>query len=89
MKKIKSYTSIWSVEEVIYEINDLSLTVPITFTQMTWFVDPLFFVMMFANVLSLSFIDGAFLKYVGIPIGFTWFMCKKALKSFGKRIMPT
>lgn len=35
MKKIKSYTSIWSVEKVIYAINDLQLPFPITFTQMT------------------------------------------------------
>lgn len=41
--------------------------------------------MMFINGLPLSFIDGAFLKYVGISTGFTWFMCKKALKSFGKK----
>lgn len=29
MKKIKSYTSIWSVEKVIYAINDLQLPFPV------------------------------------------------------------
>lgn len=28
MKKIKSYTSIWSVEKVIYAINDFQAPVP-------------------------------------------------------------
>ena len=35
MKKIRSYTSIWSVEKVLYSINDFRLPFPITFTQMT------------------------------------------------------
>jgi len=38
MKKIRSYTSIWSVEKVLYSINDFKLPFPITFTQMAWFV---------------------------------------------------
>ncbi|MBM5605845.1 conjugal transfer protein [Listeria seeligeri] len=71
MKKIKSYTSIWSVEKVIYAIN------PITFTQMTWFVLSVLFVMMFSQITPLSFINGAFLKYLGLPVAFTWFMSQK------------
>ena len=77
MKKIRSYTSIWSVEKVIYAINDLQLPFPITFTQMTWFVVSLLIVIVFGNIPPLSFIDGAFLKYLGIPVGVTWFMCQK------------
>ncbi|WP_262386221.1 conjugal transfer protein [Enterococcus faecium] len=46
MKKIRSYTSIWSVEKVLYSINDFRLPFPITFTQMTWFVVSLFAVIM-------------------------------------------
>ncbi|MCB7450001.1 TcpE family conjugal transfer membrane protein, partial [Enterococcus gallinarum] len=38
MKKIKSYTSIWAVEKVIYAINDFQLPFPVTFNQMAWFV---------------------------------------------------
>lgn len=77
MKKIKSYTSIWSVEKVIYAINDLQLPFPVTFTQMTWFVVSLFLVILFGNLPPLSLIDGALLKYVGIPVGLTWFMSQK------------
>lgn len=77
MKKIRSYTSIWSVEKVIYAINDLQLPFPITFTQMTWFVVSLFIVILFGNLPPLSLIDGAFLKYLGIPVGLTWFMSQK------------
>jgi len=77
MKKIRSYTSIWSVEKVIYAINDLQLPFPITFTQMTWFIVSLFAVILFSNIPPLSLIDGALLKYLGIPVGITWFMCQK------------
>ncbi|MGX7420461.1 conjugal transfer protein [Carnobacterium gallinarum] len=77
MKKVKSYTSIWNVEKVIYAINDLTLPFPVTFTQMTWFVLSLFTVMLFSSIPPLSFIEGAFLKYLGIPIFITWFMSQK------------
>lgn len=77
MKKIKSYTGIWSVEKVLYSINDFQLPFPVTFTQMAWFVITLFAVMLFANIPPLSMIEGAFLKYFGIPVGVTWFMSQK------------
>lgn len=77
MKKIKSYTSIWSVEKVIYAINDLQLPFPITFTQMTWFIVSLFLAILFGSLPPLSMIDGALLKYLGIPVALTWFMSQK------------
>ena len=77
MKRIKSYTGLWNVEKVLYSVNDLQLPFPVTFTQMAWFVAMLMVVVMFGNVPPLSLIDGALLKYVGIPLGVTWFMAKK------------
>lgn len=77
MKRIRSYTSIWSVEKVLYAINDLQLPFPITFTQMTWFVVSLLAVILFGNIPPLSFIDGALLKYVGLPATLAWFMSQK------------
>ena len=84
MKKIRSYTSIWSVEKVLYSINDFRLPFPITFTQMTWFVVSLFAVMIL-QLAPLSMIEGAFLKYFGIPVAFTWFMSTKTFD--GKSLM--
>ena len=81
MKKIKSYTSIWSVEKVIYAINDFQLPFPLTFSQMAWFV-----VILFGELPPFSLIDGAFLKYFGIPVAFTWFVSQKTFdgkKPFG------
>lgn len=77
MKKIRSYTNIWNVEKVIYAINDFQLPFPVTFTQMAWFVVSLFAVIVFAELPPFSMIDGAFLKYVGIPVAVTWFMSQK------------
>ena len=81
MKKIKSYTSIWSVEKVIYAINDFQLPFPLTFSQMAWFV-----VSLFGELPPFNMIDGAFLKYFGIPVAFTWFVSQKTFdgkKPFG------
>ena len=68
MKKIRSYTSIWNVEKVLYAINDVNLPFPVTFTQITWFVLTEFIIILFADVPPLSMIEGAFLKYFGIPV---------------------
>ena len=86
MKKIKSYTSIWSVEKVIYAINDFQLPFPLTFSQMAWFVVSLFVVILFGELPPFSLIDGAFLKYFGIPVAFNWFVSQKTFdvkKPFG------
>lgn len=77
MKQIKSYTSIWNVEKVIYAINDLNLPFPVTFHQMAWFIVSLFIVMLLGDVPPLSFIDAVLVKYIGIPAGITWFMSQK------------
>ena len=77
MKKIKSYTGIWNVEKVLYAINDFTLPFPVTFTQITWFVITEFTVILLGDLPPLSFIEGAFLKYFGIPVALTWFMSQK------------
>lgn len=77
MKKIKSYTGIWNVEKVLYSINDFQLPFPVTFTQTAWFVITLFAVMILGDIPPFSLIEGAFLKYFGIPVGLTWFMSQK------------
>lgn len=84
--KIKSYTSIWSVEKVIYAINDFQLPFPLTFSQMAWFVMALFVVILFGELPPLSMIDGVFLIYFGIPVAITWFVSQKTFdgkKPFG------
>lgn len=81
MKKIKSYTGIWNVEKVLYAINDFNLPFPVTFTQITWFVITEFLIILFGDIPPLSMIEGAFLKYFGIPVALTWFMSMKHLYS--------
>ena len=87
MKKIKSYTSIWSVEKVIYAINDFQLPFPVTFSQMAWFVVSLFVVILFGELPPFNMIDGAFSQNIfGIPVAFTWFVSQKTFdgkKPFG------
>ena len=77
MKKIESYTGIRNVVKVLYSINDFNLPFPITFSQMAWFVLSEFSIILFADLPPLSMIEGAFLKYFGIPVALTWFMSQK------------
>lgn len=77
MKKIRSYSSIWSVEKVIYALGDLRLPFPVTFSQMAWFVACELAMLALGELPPLSMIEGALLKYVGIPAGVTWFMSQK------------
>lgn len=77
MKKIRSYIGIWNVEKVIYAINDFQLPFPVTFIKIIWFVLTLFIIILFGNLVSLSMIEGAFLKYIGIPVFITWLMSQK------------
>ena len=79
MKKIKSYTGIWNVEKVLYAINDFNLPFPVTFTQITWFVITEFLIILFGDMPPLSMIEGAFLKYFGIPVAL-WYYVKKKYK---------
>lgn len=74
------------MEKVIYAINDFQLPFPVTFSQMAWFVLSLFVVILFGELPPFSMIDGAFLKYFGIPVAFTWFVSQKTFdgkKPFG------
>ena len=50
---------------------------PVTFTQITWFVITEFAVILLGDLPPLSLIEGAFLKYFGIPVALTWFMSQK------------
>ncbi|HBF2431849.1 TPA: conjugal transfer protein [Clostridioides difficile] len=84
MKKIKSYTGIWNVEKVLYAINDFNLPFPVTFTQITWFVITEFIIILFGDLPPFSMIEGAFLKYFGIPVALTWFMSQKTFD--GKKL---
>ena len=54
-----------------------SLPFPVTFTQITWFVITEFIIILFGDIPPLSMIEGAFLKYFGIPVALTWFMSQK------------
>lgn len=83
MKEIKSYTSIWNVEKVIYSLMNYNLPFPLTFTQIAWFMGVLFFNIVFQNLPPLSMTDNVLLKYIVMPAGVTWFMSQKTFD--GKR----
>jgi hypothetical protein len=77
MSRIRSYTSIWNVEKVIYAISDWKLPFPVTINQMAWALGTLFSVIFFQHVPPLSFIENPFIKYGVLPVSITWFMSQK------------
>lgn len=62
---------------MLYAISDVNLPFPVTFTQITWFVITEFIIILFGDIPPLSMIEGAFLKYFGIPVALAWFMSQK------------
>lgn len=77
MKKLKSYSNVWSVEKVIYGVGDMKLPISLTFSQITWLVLSLLLMMLLKNVPPISMIESPLVKYVGIPAVLTWCMSTK------------
>lgn len=78
MKKIRSFTSIWSVEKIIYAISDIDLPFPVTMSQMGWFVITLLVMIFLGDKPPLSFISSSLIKYAAIPIAVAYFMNAKS-----------
>mgnify|MGYP002596518991 CR=1 FL=1 len=76
MKKLRSYSSVWKVEQVIYSFGDAKLPTPVTVTQLLWLAVSGVLVFMFRKVPPLVLIHNPLILY-GIPFGVTWFMSKK------------
>lgn len=79
-KPIKSYTSIWRVDRVLYAISDMPLPFPMTGHQIGWFVGTFMIMLLFGGVLPLPLMDNIIVRYIVIPVFVTWFMNQK---SFG------
>lgn len=83
MKSIKSYTSIWNVEKVLYAVGDLDMIIPATYTQIAWAVGAWFLVLIFSDLPPLCLIDNWLFQWICIPVGTAWFMSQKTFD--GKR----
>ena len=77
MKKIRTYTSIWSLEKMLYALGDITLPFATTFMQIGWGLGALGLMMFLGHLPPLSFIDNTLIKFVVIPIGTAWFMGQK------------
>ena len=76
MKKLRSYSSVWKVEQVIYSFGDAKLPTPVTVTQLLWLAASGVLVFAFRKVPPLAFIHNPLILCC-IPFGVTWFMSKK------------
>lgn len=76
MKKLRSYSSVWKVEQVIYSFGDAKLPTPVTVTQLLWLAASGVLVFSFRKVPPLALIHNSLILCC-IPFGVTWFMSKK------------
>ena len=76
MKKLRSYSSVWKVEQVIYSFGDAKLPTPVTVTQLLWLAASGVLVFSFRKVPPLAFVHNPRILFC-IPFGVTWFMSKK------------
>ena len=76
MKKLRSYSSVWKVEQVIYSFGDAKLSTPVTVTQLLWLAASGVLVFSFRKVPPLAFVHNPLILCC-IPFGVTWFMSKK------------
>ena len=76
MKKLRSYSSVWKVEQVIYSFGDAKLPTPVTVTQLLWLAASGVMVFTFRKVPPLAFVHNPLILCC-IPFGVTWFMSKK------------
>ena len=65
MKKLRSYSSVWKVEQVIYSFGDAKLPTPVTVTQLLWLAVSGVLVFMFRKVPPLVLIHNPliFVRY--------------------------
>ena len=76
MKELRSYSSVWKVEQVIYSFGDAKLPTPVTVTQLLWLAASGVLVFTFRKVPPLAFVHNPLILCC-IPFGVTWFMSKK------------
>ena len=76
MKKLRSYSSVWKVEQVIYSFGDAKLPTPVTMTQLLWLAASGVLVFAFRKVPPLTFVHNPLILCC-IPFSVTWFMSKK------------
>lgn len=78
MKKVRSYSSIWAVEKIIYSLdNKTMLPIPVTVSQAGWFVVTLLAMVLLKRTPPFSLIDNMLIQYGAIPFGVAWFMNQK------------
>lgn len=85
MKKLRSYSSVWKVEQVIYSFGDAKLPTPVTVTQLLWLAMSGVLVFALRKVPPLAFIHNPLILCC-IPFGVTWFMSKKPLTARNRTV---
>lgn len=77
MKVIKSYSSVWRIERVLYHLNDWKLPRPVTYSTLFWFLSFFVLSVFLKGIPPFVFQDSVLMNHVAIPAFFTWLMNKK------------
>ena len=77
MRRVRSFTSIWRVQKILYAVGDWKLPLPVPFTWVAWFVITLFVMLIFGGFLS------GLWRYGVVPVGVATLMSRMTFD--GKR----
>lgn len=77
MKRIRNYSSVWRIEHVIYNFNDLTLPRPVTLSQVFWFSAFFVLSLMLKGFPPFSLTDSLLVNHVAIPFALAWLAGKR------------
>ena len=78
-KILRTYNSVWTVEKVLYGIQDIPLPIPLTYKQIGFFSGGVLVIWILNHFPPFSLLDFGLIEYVFLPGLFTWFFTKQLL----------
>ena len=77
MKRIRNYSSVWKIEHVIYNFNDLTLPRPVTLSQVFWFSAFFVLSLVLKGSPPFSLTDSLLVNHVALPFVLAWLAGKR------------
>jgi hypothetical protein len=76
---VRTYNQVWTIEKVLYGIQDIPLPIPLTYRQIGFFGTGIAVIWTLNHFPPLSLIDLDAIEYIFLPGLFSWFFTKKKL----------
>lgn len=77
--QIRTYKKVWKFERILYRFDRFRLPRPVTVWQLVYFFIGIILVVVIQNNTGLLSFVPDLVRYIGIPVGFSWFLSKVKL----------